>query len=157
MMKGRLKAVIKSCLKAGSDGLFAPDIHQATGAASVSENSAMDALLNPLSGDYVTNESAHSIENELYIRLVTPRGSYWADTALGSRLHELRRQKHLPRMAVLARQYAEQALQPLLESGRAQSITVTASSPRAGWLKLAVEAVDAGGSRVTLNYQVAVA
>ena len=116
----------------------------------------MDALLNPQTGDYVTNESAQSIENELYIRLVTPLGSYWADTALGSRLHELRRQKHLPRIAVLARQYAEQALQPLLESGRAQNITVIASSPRAGWLMLAVTAVDAGGNRVTLNHQVAV-
>ena len=42
--------------------------------------------------------SAQFIENELYIRLVTPLGSYWADRTLGSRLHELRRQKHLKRI-----------------------------------------------------------
>ena len=47
----------------------------------------MDALLNPQTGGYVVNQSAQSIENELYIRLVTPLGSYWADRTLGSRLH----------------------------------------------------------------------
>lgn len=75
----------------------------------------MDALLNPQTGGYVVNQSAQSIENELYIRLVTPLGSYWADRTLGSRLHELRRQKHLKRIEVLAKQYAEQALQPVIQ------------------------------------------
>lgn len=115
----------------------------------------MDALLNPQTGGYVNNLSAESIENELYIRLVTPLGSYWADTALGSRLHELRRQKHTARIEVLAKQYAEQALQPVIQAGRAQSITVTTSSPRRGWLKLHVSAVDAGGETVTLDREVA--
>lgn len=41
----------------------------------------MDALLNPQTGGYVVNQSAQSIENELYIRLVTPLGSYWASAA----------------------------------------------------------------------------
>ena len=105
----------------------------------------MDALLNPQTGGYVVNQSAQSIENELYIRLVTPLGSYWADRTLGSRLHELRRQKHVKRIEVLAKQYAEQALQPVIQSKRAQSIQVTASAPRHGWLKLHIEAVDAAG------------
>ena len=116
----------------------------------------MDALLNPQTGGYVVNQSAQSIENELYIRLVTPLGSYWADAALGSRLHELRRQKHLTRIEVLAKQYAEQALQPLIKSKRAQSIQVTASAPQRGWLKLHIEAVDAAGDTVTLSHKVAV-
>ena len=116
----------------------------------------MDALLNPQTGDYVANTSAQSIENELYIRLVTPLGSYWADSTLGSRLHELRRQKHTARIEVLAKQYAEQALQPVLNANRALSITVTTSAPRRGWLKLTVAAVDAAGESVTLSYKVAV-
>ena len=116
----------------------------------------MDALLNPQTGDYITNTSAQSIENELYIRLVTPLGSYWADAALGSRLHELRRQKHTARIEVLAKQYAEQALQPVLKANRAQLITVTAAAPQRGWLKLTVTAVDAAGESVTLSYKVAV-
>ena len=115
----------------------------------------MDALLNPQTGGYVVNQSAQSIENELYIRLVTPLGSYWADRTLGSRLHELRRQKHLKRIEVLAKQYAEQALQPVIQSKRAQCIQVTASAPQHGWLKLHIEAVDAAGDTVTLNHKVA--
>lgn len=117
----------------------------------------MDALLNPQTGGYVTNESAQSIENELYIRLVTPLGSYWADKTLGSRLHELRRNKHLPRIAVLAKQYAEQALQPVIDGKRAQSIDITAESEKRGWLKLHIVAVNAAGRTVTLTHKVAVA
>lgn len=101
----------------------------------------------------MVNQSAQSIENELYIRLVTPLGSYWADRTLGSRLHELRRQKHLKRIEVLAKQYAEQALQPVIQSKRAQSIQVTASAPQHGWLKLHIEAVDAAGDTVNRAQQ----
>ena len=129
------------------------DINPLKERASISENSGMDALLNPQTGGYVVNQSAQSIENELYIRLVT---SYWADRTLGSRLHELRRQKHLKRIEVLAKQYAEQALQPVLQSKRAQSIQVTTSTPQRGWLKLHIEAVDAAGDTVTLSHKVAV-
>ena len=116
----------------------------------------MDALLNPATGDYLLNQSAQGIENEVYVRLVTQLGSYWAEPALGSRLHELRRQKHLKRIEVLAKQYAEQALQPVIQSKRAQSIQVTASAPQHGWLKLHIEAVDAAGDTVTLSQKVAV-
>ena len=132
------------------------DINPLKERASISENSGMDALLNPQTGGYVVNQSAQSIENELYIRLVTPLGSYWADRTRGSRLHELRRQKHLKRIEVLAKQYAEQALQPVLQSKRAQSIQVTTSTPQRGWLKLHIEAVDAAGDTVTLSHKVAV-
>ena len=83
-------------------------------------------------------------------------GRLCAVPTLGSRLHELRRQKHLKRIEVLAKQYAEQALQPVIQSKRAQSIQVTASAPRHGWLKLHIEAVDAAGDTVTLNHKVAV-
>lgn len=117
----------------------------------------MDALLNPQTGGYVTNESAQSIENEMYIRLVTPLGSYWADKTLGSRLHELRRSKHLPHIAVLAKQYAEQALQPVMDSKRAQSIDISAATAQRGWLKLHIAAVNAAGRTVTLTHKVAVA
>ncbi|MCP2041789.1 phage gp46-like protein [Neisseria sp. HSC-16F19] len=117
----------------------------------------MDALLNPYTADYLPNRSAAGLQNEVYIRLMTPLGSYWGDPTLGSRLHELRRQKHVPRMAVLARQYAEQALQVVQDKGRARSIAVSAVLPRTGRLRLDVEAVDPGGERVSLAYEVALA
>lgn len=117
----------------------------------------MDALLNPATGDYQPGQSAQGLENEVYIRLLTPLGSYWAQPELGSRLHELRRQKHLKRIEVLARQYAEQALKPVTDGGRARSITVTAAFVRKGSLKLHIDALDAGGRTVSLIHEVALA
>lgn len=133
------------------------DIHSLKEMASISENSGMDALLNPATGDYLSNESAQGIENEVYVRLVTPLGSYWAEPALGSRLHELRRQKDLPRIAVLAKQYAEQALQPILDAHRARRINVAASLARRGRLRLNIAAVDASGRSLNLIHEVRLA
>ncbi len=117
----------------------------------------MDALLSPVSGDYLTNESVQGIENELYIRLVTPLGSWFANPALGSRLHELKRQKDLPRFGKLAVQYAEQALQPVLDEGRAQSITVSLREKTKSRLKLMIEAVDNSGSKNAFEYELGIA
>ncbi len=133
------------------------DINSLKEGAFISENSGMDALLNPATGDYLLNQSAQGIENEVYVRLVTPLGSYWAEPALGSRLHELRRMKDLPRMAVLAKQYAEQALQPILDTRRARRINVAASLARRGWLRLDIAAVDASGRSLNLIHEVRLA
>lgn len=133
------------------------DINSLKEGAFISENSGMDALLNPATGDYLLNQSAQGIENEVYVRLVTPLGSYWAEPALGSRLHELRRQKDLPRIAVLAKQYAEQALQPILDAHRARRINVAASLARRGRLRLNIAAVDASGRSLNLIHEVRLA
>ncbi|BAV74103.1 GP46 family protein [Pseudomonas chlororaphis subsp. aurantiaca] len=105
----------------------------------------MDAALNPTTGD-LTGQRINTLANAVYIRLMTPLGNWWKDTALGSRLHELRREKDRPRVGILARQYAEQALQPLLDDGRAQDITITAEQPHNGWLVLQIEIIDATGN-----------
>lgn len=133
------------------------DINSLKEGAFISENSGMDALLNPATGDYLLNQSAQGIENEVYVRLVTPLGSYWPEPALGSRLHELRRQKDLPRIAVLAKQYAEQALQPILDAHRARRINVAASLARRGRLRLNIAAVDASGRSLNLIHEVRLA
>ncbi|OIO04847.1 MAG: hypothetical protein AUJ49_02155 [Desulfovibrionaceae bacterium CG1_02_65_16] len=110
-----------------------------------------DALLDPTTGGYtltagaLTQDPARGLANAVYLRLMTPLGSYWADAALGSRLHELTRQKDLPRVAVLAKAYSEQALQPLLDDGRAQGIAVSTEQRHDGWLRLRVAVTDAGG------------
>lgn len=112
----------------------------------------ISAQLNPLTGDYTaTNAAINHIANAVYIRLVTPLKSWWADPALGSRLHELQRDKDVPRVRVLSKQYAEQALAPLLADGRAKSVVVTVSdgiqmqpTPRA---VLLIEVVDASDRR----------
>ena len=104
----------------------------------------MDTYIDPRSGDY-TGERISRLQNAVYLRLMTPRGSWWADPELGSRLHELEREKDLPRIALLARQYAEQALRPLIDDGRARDVVVTAEQPHDGRCLLHVEVTDAAG------------
>ena len=91
------------------------------------------------------------------MRLMTPLGRYWADPKLGSRLHELQREKDLEHVAVLARQYSEQALEPIIKDGRAASITVTTARQHNGWLLLDIEVIDAGGRVQNFQHPVRVA
>lgn len=115
----------------------------------------MDAQISPTTGDYTGSRISH-LGNAVYLRLQTPRGSFWADPSLGSRLHELARVKDLPRISVLARQYAEVALQPLLDDGRARSIDVTAQQPHNGRCLLHVVVADASGRAYTFEHFVRV-
>ena len=100
----------------------------------------MDAFLDPSSGDY-TGERIATLANAVYLRLMTPLGGWWADPSLGSRLHELTREKDVPRVRTLARQYAEQSLAPLVNDGRCL---------------LHVEVVDLTGRRSLYSYPVKV-
>ncbi|MGS0980648.1 phage GP46 family protein [Burkholderia glumae] len=104
----------------------------------------MDALLDPSTRDY-TGTRTQSLANAVYLRLQTPFGSYWADPTLGSRLHELEREKDTPRVRKLAVQYAEQALQPLLDDQRASDITVDTADYQVGWMLMLVEVIDLTG------------
>lgn len=104
----------------------------------------MDPALDPTTGSY-TGARTTTLSNAVYLRLQTPLGSYWADPTLGSRLDELKREKDVARVSGLAKQYAEQALQPLLDDGRATSIMVSTQHMRKGWLLLLIDVVDASG------------
>ncbi|WMD23107.1 phage GP46 family protein [Achromobacter seleniivolatilans] len=101
----------------------------------------MDPRIDPSTGDY-SGERITSLANAVYVRLTTPLGSWWADPTLGSRLHELERELDVSRVRILARQYAEQALKTLIDTGRAQSITVTAIQVRKSWCDLHVSVID---------------
>lgn len=61
----------------------------------------MDKELNPDTGDY-TGRTVDTLQNAVYIRLMTPLGSWWADKTLGSLLHLLQREKDLQRVSLLA-------------------------------------------------------
>lgn len=115
----------------------------------------MDAQINPTTRDYTGNRINH-LGNAVYLRLVTPMGTWWGDTTLGSRLHELQREKDVPRIQILARQYAEQALAPLVADGRARSVAVTTRQPHDGHCLMLVEVVDATGAPYTFEHFVAV-
>ena len=119
-----------------------------------------DAELDPYTGDY-TGEALNTLANAVYLRLMTPLGSWWADTSLGSRLHELQREKDLSRVRILAVQYSEAALTPLVTSGRARSVRVSASHPGkddsgGGRCLLHIEVEDSSGARETYQYPVGV-
>jgi phage gp46-like protein len=129
----------------------------------------MDTWINPVTGDYQADASrvgelardpAAGLANAVYLRLMTPLGSWFADPALGSRLHELQREKDVARVERLAKQYAEQALQPVLADGRASSMEVMTlrrkDASGGGRLMVVVEMVDARGDSHTFSAPVAV-
>lgn len=115
----------------------------------------MDAGINSTTGD-LTGQRINTLANAVYIRLITPLGSWWKDPRLGSRLHELHREKDRPRVGILAKQYAEQALQPLLDDGRAKKITINADQPHNGWLDLLIDITDATGKQQVFRQPVRV-
>ncbi|MGL5344858.1 MAG: phage GP46 family protein [Plesiomonas sp.] len=116
----------------------------------------MDKFISPQTGDY-TGARCRSLENAVYLRLKTPLGHYWADKAIGSRLHELEREKDLARVHMLARQYAEQALMPLKQDGRAKSIVITVHRIRRGWVFLLIAIEDAKGESHSFKHPVRIA
>lgn len=116
----------------------------------------IDQAIDPYTGEYLPERINH-LGNAVYIRLATPLGSWWADPSIGSRLHELAREKDVPRVGLLARQYSEQALQPLLDDGRARSITVTVQQPHNGRCLLLITVEDATGREQTFQHPVKVA
>lgn len=115
----------------------------------------MDAGISPLTGD-LTGERISSLHNAVYLRLMIPLGSYWAAPELGSLLHTLRREKDRPRVGRLAVQYAREALQGLVDDGRAVAIDVTSELPHDGRLLLLIEVTDAGGRTQTFKHHVQV-
>ena len=119
-----------------------------------------DTELSPITGDYTGNRIRH-LGNAVYVRLTTPKGSYWADPLLGSRLHELAREKDVARVRVLARQYAEEALAPLVRDSRARSVTVTTEdTPKdetgSGRMLLYIVVEDSTGKKTTYKHPVKV-
>ncbi|HCB2353235.1 TPA: phage GP46 family protein [Escherichia coli] len=115
----------------------------------------MEMLIDPLTGDY-TGDQTDTLQNAVFLRLMTPLGSWWADPTLGSLLHTLRREKDVSRVRVLARQYAEQALQPIVDDGRATAIDITAEHYQPGWLLLHIIVTSAGKPPQTWKYPVKV-
>lgn len=121
----------------------------------------MDILLDPITRDYVlqgglpSHDPAGGLANSCFMRLEIPLGSYWADRTLGSRLHELQREKDVARVAILAKQYADQALAPVLADGRATRITVT-TTRAAGRLNLLIDVLASNGQTLTFQHPVGV-
>jgi phage gp46-like protein len=111
----------------------------------------MQPRIDPATGKY-DGTRINNLGNAVWLRIMTPLGSWWARPELGSRLHELQRQKALPRVAVLAEQYARSALADLVSAGRAQSVDARAvlSGARLG---LHVTVVDITGREWSYQFE----
>lgn len=109
----------------------------------------MQPEIDTATGDY-TGDRISGLANAVFLRLMTPRGSYWGIAEFGSRLHELAREKDVARVALLAEQYARDALQPLIDDGRAAAVDVAAARS-GGRLTLHVVVRDAGGQALYDN------
>lgn len=102
----------------------------------------------------MTYDPVTDIRNNIYLSLEVRRGSFFARPGFGSRLHLLSREKNTARTAAIARDYCREALQWLLDSGRASAIEVTVERDPEGdphRLKILVQATQADLTPVTFE------
>jgi phage gp46-like protein len=97
----------------------------------------------------MTFDKATTIMNNIYLSLVVARGSFFADTSFGSRLHLLQRAKNTDTTMRLAVDYCKEALQWMIDSGKASKVDVYAQRDRQqdlNRLKLLIEVTPYSGA-----------
>ena len=102
----------------------------------------------------MTFDKADTIMNNVWLSLTVQRGSFFANPGFGSRLHLLKRAKLSAATARLAEDYCREALQWMLDSGKATAISVTAERDRTqniNRLKLLVDVTPASGEPVEFS------
>lgn len=102
----------------------------------------------------MTFEKADTIMNNVYLSLMVRRGSFFQNTDFGSRLHLLKRAKNTEKTAALAVEYCKEALQWLLNIGRATKINVYSERDRLqdlNRLKLLIEVTQADGRQLSFQ------
>lgn len=96
----------------------------------------------------MTFTKATTLMNNVFLSLMVKRGSFFADPSFGSRLHLLQRAKNTETTKRLAEDYAREALQWMLDTGKVTNIDVRAERDRTVNLyrmKLLVEVTPANG------------
>jgi phage gp46-like protein len=86
-----------------------------------------DFKLDPALGDYIFDGDlavGQDIANNIYLSLMTEKGSHAFNPSFGSRLHLLVREKALDSLPVRAREYCDEALAWIVKEGRADRIEV---------------------------------
>ena len=105
----------------------------------------------PLTGNGALAEAA-------YLRLLTPKGSYFNDIELGSELYKLKRSKDVPRVRRKALAWAKEALEPLRVPYYLTDISVSIGlMSKSGYLPMQAVLTQADGNQATtfINLQVA--
>ena len=97
----------------------------------------------------MTYTEAATLMNNIYLSLKTQKGSFFADPSFGSRLYLLRREKNTDMTMRLAIDYCREALQWMIDTGKAKSVDVYAQRDRMqdiNRLKLLIEATPVSGA-----------
>ena len=92
--------------------------------------------------------------NNIYLSLMIRKGSFFQSPAFGSRLHLLHRAKLTSRTEALAVEYCREALQWIIDTGRASKIDIQTEIDKLQnphRLKVLIEATKAGGGLVTFE------
>lgn len=101
---------------------------------------------------------SQALAEAAYLRLLTPKGSYFADTELGSELYKLKRSKDVPRVRRQALAWAKQALEPLRAPYYLTDISVsTGVFIKSGYLSIKAVLTQADGNQTTTSINVQVA
>jgi phage gp46-like protein len=93
--------------------------------------------------------AATTIMNNIYLSLMVKRGSFFADPSFGSRLHLLQRAKNTDTTMRLAIDYCKEALQWMIDTGKATAVDVYAQRDRQEYnrLKLLIEVTPYSGAQ----------
>lgn len=98
----------------------------------------------------MTFDKVTTIMNNIYLSLKVQRGSFFADPTFGSRLHLLQRAKNTNSTMRLAMDYCKEALQWMIDAGKASAVEVYAQREPLENLyrmKLLVEVTPAHGDQ----------
>lgn len=102
----------------------------------------------------MTFDKADNIFNNVYLSLMIEKGAFFQNPEFGSRLHLLKRAKNTEKTAALAEEYCKEALQWLIDTGRAKKIEVFTQRDRLqdlNRLKLLVEVTQADERKVSFE------
>lgn len=105
-----------------------------------------DRRLDPRTGDYIPDgaggyQHTTTIETEIQHQLKAVFGSWWGDDKAGSRLRELLTGHIDAPTRVLAKRYAQLALQPFVDAGRGRDLTIKVST-EAQQYRIEIDLVD---------------
>lgn len=102
----------------------------------------------------LVREAGDSFLNNIYLSLMIDKGSYFQDPGFGSRLYLLARAKSTAATADLARDYCREALQWMIDTGRAKGFEIETEIDRltsTARLKLRILAHKADGQTVEFS------
>ncbi len=113
---------------------------------------AIDTSGNDGIGQMTFNDATNYMNN-VYLSLMVKKGSFFQNPDFGSRLYLLNRSKLTPQTAALAVDYVKEALQWMLDAGRATAIDVQTEIDTAvtGRLKVRVDVTQNNGSIITFQ------